>query len=81
MLLIDKQYNLFYLTSVLQKKYSMFQIFKSNLCSVCDQTIRDSKKTLTNPGQTNDKSSQKENILVCDKCRNSLTKGENILYN
>ncbi len=82
MLLIDKEYNLFYLTCVLQKKYSMFQIlFKSNLCSVCEQTIQNSKKNSINSGQTNDKSSQKENILVCDKCRNSLTNGENILYN
>ena len=81
MLLIDKEYNFFYLISVLQKKTSMFQIFKSKLCSVCEQTIQNSKKNLITLGQSNDKSNQKENILVCEKCRNSLTNGENILYN
>ena len=81
MLLIDSNYNVFYMNSNIQKKFSMLKIFKSNVCSVCEDDINENIKNNLPNDNSNQSNKKDNNILVCGKCKDSLTKSENILYN
>ena len=59
----------------------MLKKFKSKFCCVCEDVINENIKNNLPNDNSNQSNKKENNILVCGKCKDSLTKSENILYN